>query len=125
MRRLKQLETANARLRRALAHRTLDNQILQEAGELPSASRRRQCTERQEFANTSAPITARSLRPGRSEPAWPGGSQHALHRARLAMGERLSGVGSTEGRRAAVKEAQRGENREKGHKLTPRHAIQE
>ena len=31
MRRLKQSETANARLRRALAHRTLDNEILQEA----------------------------------------------------------------------------------------------
>ena len=47
-RRLMRLETENARLRRAVADLTLDNQILKEAaqGKLLSASRRRQCVER-------------------------------------------------------------------------------
>ena len=47
-RRLKQLETENARLRRAVADLTLDNQILKGGGggRLLSASRRRQCVER-------------------------------------------------------------------------------
>ena len=48
-RRLKQLEAENARLRRAVADLTLDNQILNVkggAGELLITSRRRQCVER-------------------------------------------------------------------------------